>query len=123
MNFTENPASHEISRRNFLLSTAAASAITLTVPSGSRAGAQMLASFSSLQPLGERVHPITPEEFHDRLLRAQEMMGQLNPKFDALFVGPGTSLYYFTGSLASERKTSCRDCAALGPADCGFSGV
>jgi Xaa-Pro aminopeptidase len=24
-------------------------------------------------------------------------MGRLNPKFDALFIGPGTSLYYFTG--------------------------
>jgi Xaa-Pro dipeptidase len=97
MNFTEKPATHEISRRNFLLSTAAASAVTLAVPSGSSADTQTPASFSSLQPLGDRVHPITPDEFHGRLLRAQELMGQLNPKFDALFVGPGTSLYYFTG--------------------------
>ena len=58
---------------------------------------QTPASFSSLQPLGDRVHPITPDEFQRRLLRAQELMGQLNPKFDALLIGPGTSLYYFTG--------------------------
>jgi Xaa-Pro aminopeptidase len=97
MNFDKNPARHEVSRRNFLFSTAAASAISVAVPSGTAAHAQTPASFSSLQPLGGRVHPITPDEFHGRLLRAQELMGQLNPKFDALFIGPGTSLYYFTG--------------------------
>jgi Xaa-Pro dipeptidase len=97
MNLTDKPATHEISRRNFLYSTAAASTITLAVPSRSTVDTQTPASFSSLQPLGDRVHPITPDEFHRRLLRAQELMGQLNPKFDALFIGPGTSLYYFTG--------------------------
>jgi Xaa-Pro dipeptidase len=97
MTFVEKPTTHEISRRNFLLSTAAASAVTLCAPSGSSADTQIPASFSSLQPLGDRVHPITTDEFHGRLLRAQELMGQLNPKFDALFIGPGTSVYYFTG--------------------------
>src|ERR1700693_3397998 len=97
MSFDKNPAIHEISRRNFLFSTAAASALTLPVPSESTAGTQTPASFSSLQPLGDRVHPIAPDEFHGRLLRAQELMGQLNPKFDALLIGPGTALYYFTG--------------------------
>src|SRR6202051_2504167 len=97
MNLTDKPAAHEISRRNFLYSTAAASTITLAVPLRSTVDTQTPASFSSLQSLGDRVHPITPNEFHERLLRAQELMGQLNPKFDALFIGPGTSLYYFTG--------------------------
>jgi Xaa-Pro dipeptidase len=96
MSFDKNSATHEISRRNFLFSTAAASA-ALAIPSGATASAQTPASFSSLQPLGDRVHPITSDEFHGRLLRAQELMGQLNPKFDALLIGPGTSLYYFTG--------------------------
>jgi Xaa-Pro dipeptidase len=54
-------------------------------------------SFSTLKPLGDRVHPITADEFHARLLHAQELMSQLDPKFDALLIGPGTSLYYFTG--------------------------
>jgi len=97
MHIDKKSATHEISRRNFLYSTAAASAITLTFPPGSTADTQTPASFSSLQPLGDRVHPITPDEFHGRLLCAQELMVQLNPKFDALFIGPGTSLYYFTG--------------------------
>jgi Xaa-Pro dipeptidase len=97
MHLPKKSVTHEISRRNFLYSTAIASTITLAVPPGSTADTQTPASFSSLQPLGDRVHPITPDEFHGRLLRAQELMGQLNPKFDALFIGPGTSLYYFTG--------------------------
>jgi Xaa-Pro dipeptidase len=97
MHIPKKSVTHEISRRNFLYSTAMASTITLAVPPGSTGDTQTPASFSSLQPLGDRVHPITPDEFHGRLLRAQELMGQLNPKFDALFIGPGTSLYYFTG--------------------------
>jgi Xaa-Pro dipeptidase len=97
MNSAEKTATHEISRRNFLLSTAAASAITLAAPLGSTADMQTPASFSSLQPLGDRVHPIAPDEFHRRLLRALELMRQANLKFDALFIGPSTSLYYFTG--------------------------
>jgi Xaa-Pro dipeptidase len=55
------------------------------------------AAFSALKPLGSRVHPITAEEFHERLLRAQKLMSEFAPKCDALFVAPGTSLYYFTG--------------------------
>jgi Xaa-Pro dipeptidase len=97
MNSAGKHATHEITRRNFLLSTAAASTVTLGVPPESLAVTQTPASFSSLQPLGGRVRPITPDEFRGRLLRAQELMGQLNPKIDALFIGPGTSLYYFTG--------------------------
>jgi Xaa-Pro dipeptidase len=97
MHIPKKSVTHEVSRRNFLYSTAMASTITLAVPPGSTADTQTPASFSSLQPLGDRVHPITPDEFRGRLLRAQELMGQLNPKFDALFIGPGTSLYYFTG--------------------------
>jgi Xaa-Pro dipeptidase len=81
------------SRRNFLKSSAATSAVAL-VPQQPPA---LPPSFSTLKPLGDRMHPITADEFHARLLHAQELMSQLDPKFDALFVGPGTSLYYFTG--------------------------
>src|SRR3981081_1023418 len=97
MNFDKNPATHEISRRNFLFSTAAASAISVAVPSGAAAYTQTPTSFSTFQPLGDRVQPIAPDEFRGRLRHAHKLMGQLNPKFDALFIGPGTSLYYFTG--------------------------
>jgi Xaa-Pro dipeptidase len=55
------------------------------------------ADFSGLQPLGSRVRPITADEFRERLDRAQQLMNQQKPGFDALFFAPGTSLYYFTG--------------------------
>jgi len=88
------------SRRNFLRSTAAASALALTPqanPSLEDSGSALPRAFSALKPLGARVHPITPEEFHERLLHAQKLMSELAPKYDALFFAPGTSLYYFTG--------------------------
>jgi len=79
-------------RREFLKSSALIpSAVLFPQPH------QLPDSFSSLKPLADRVHTITPDEFHARLLHAQELMSQLDPKFDALLVGPGTSLYYFTG--------------------------
>ncbi|MGB2626858.1 MAG: Xaa-Pro peptidase family protein [Candidatus Acidiferrum sp.] len=54
-------------------------------------------ALASLKPLGDRVHPITAEEFQGRASHAQELMGKLDPDFDAIILGPGTSLYYFTG--------------------------
>lgn len=53
--------------------------------------------FSALQPFGSRVKPIPNDEFRGRIARAKQLMGDASPKFDALFVAPGTSLYYFTG--------------------------
>src|SRR5690242_2151387 len=81
------------SRRNFLQSAAAASAAAITpvLPQS-----QAPPAFSSLKPLGDRVRPITADEFHARLLRAQSLMAQSNPALDAVLIGPGTSLYYFT---------------------------
>lgn len=89
------PPNPPISRRRFLQSSAAASTIALA--SIAHAQTQQPAGFSNLKSLGDRVHPITADEFHARLLHAQELMSQLDPKFDALLIGPGTSLYYFTG--------------------------
>lgn len=86
-------------RRRFLQSAAAASSLAL-VP-GAKAGetsqAMPSADFSALKPLGARLKPITAEEFRARLDRAQQLMSELKPGFDALFFAPGTSLYYFTG--------------------------
>jgi len=90
----------ESSRRRFLKSTAAASAWALaprTSATPEDAPTKLPPAFSSLKPLGSRIHPITAEEFHERLLHAQKLMVELEPKYDALFVAPGTSLYYFTG--------------------------
>lgn len=54
-------------------------------------------AFATLKPLGDRVKPISAEEFQARASHAQELMEELDPKFDAIILGPGTSLYYFTG--------------------------
>lgn len=87
-------------RRRFLQSAGAISSLSI-VP-GLEAAAEPAqraptADFSSLKPLGDRVKPITAEEFRGRMEHAQELMKNLKPGFDALFFAPGTSLYYFTG--------------------------
>ena len=74
---------------------------------GPSADPALPAKFSGLKPLDERVRPITPDEFRQRIERAQQLMGDApaaasgSPsqatKYDALFFAPGTSLYYFTG--------------------------
>jgi Xaa-Pro dipeptidase len=86
------------SRRNFLNSAVAASAIAFTPHLQEQAPPTQVPPnfFSSLKPLGDRVKPIASDEFHARLLHAQSLMSQLNPGFDAVLIGPGTSLYYFT---------------------------
>jgi Xaa-Pro aminopeptidase len=90
----------QASRRNFLKGTAAASVLGMTPPAGScpeDATGALPEAFSGLKPLGSRVHPITADEYRARLKQAQELMNERTPKYDALFVAPGTSLYYFTG--------------------------
>jgi len=91
---------YQPSRRQLFMGAAAASALALTpaarVADASEAGG-LPPAFAGLKPLGARVHPITADEFHERLLRAQKLMAEFSPKYDALFVAPGTSLYYFTG--------------------------
>lgn len=90
----------QASRRGFLKTAAGASAIALAPsakPVPADAAETLPPAFSGLKPLGSRVHPITADEFQERLTHAQTLMSALTPKFDALFFAPGTSLYYFTG--------------------------
>lgn len=54
-------------------------------------------AFDGLRPLGDRVKPIAVAEYQARIAHAQELMNGASPKFDALYVTPGTSLRYFTG--------------------------
>ena len=92
--------SYQTSRRQLLIGAAAASALALTPAvraADSDASGGLPQAFAGLKPLGGRVHPITGDEFHGRLLHAQKLMTELEPKYDALFVAPGTALYYFTG--------------------------
>jgi Xaa-Pro dipeptidase len=54
-------------------------------------------TFDKLKPLGDRVKPITAAEFQGRVARAQGLMNDAKPRFEALFVTPGTTLLYYTG--------------------------
>src|SRR5262249_45327286 len=90
----------EQSRRAFLQSAGlgAAGSLALVSPVSAQENVtQLPGAFSTLKPLGSRARPISNEEFRSRLVRAQQLMGDSSPKFDAVFVAPGTSLYYFTG--------------------------
>lgn len=53
--------------------------------------------FDKLQPLGDRVKPISVAEFQGRVARAQQLMRDANPRFDALYIAPGASMYYYFG--------------------------
>ena len=107
---------HGSSRRHFLWQTIAATSLGAIAPPALARGqaqehspaATLPPAFDKLAPLGARVHPITPTEFSERIANAQRMMA--DPKsqaadasstppqhYDALFLAPGTSLYYFTG--------------------------
>jgi Xaa-Pro dipeptidase len=93
-------SSDQRGRRTFLQAASFAAAATLLPSEAAYAQESSTAlpqAFSALKPLGSRAKPITNEEFRARLMRAQQLMGDFSPKFEALFVAPGSSLYYFTG--------------------------
>jgi Xaa-Pro dipeptidase len=54
-------------------------------------------AFDALKPFGNRIQPITDQEFWGRIVLAQRLMSDARPQFSALYVTPGTSLYYYTG--------------------------
>jgi Xaa-Pro dipeptidase len=102
--------SSDTSRRRFLqaTSTVAIGALSLSLSAKDQTPEQALPSpFSTLKPLGPRVRPITTAEFGERLQHAQQLMsGASSPAaqssaeaahYDALFLAPSSSLYYFTG--------------------------
>ena len=97
-----------ISRRHLLgtgLKTAALGAMAagasleLAAQGSAPAHAPLPPAFDKLQPLGDRVHPISTEEFQGRVAHAQRLMNEMeaDPAMVAMFVTPGTSLNYFTG--------------------------
>jgi Xaa-Pro dipeptidase len=54
-------------------------------------------AFDALKPLGDRVRPIGTEELKARVAHAQQLMTDSKPRFEALYVTPGTTLVYYTG--------------------------
>jgi len=86
------------SRRQLLRSTAA---LAVLAPSSTLAhgtsDSSLPPSFAALQPLGARVKPIASDEYQARVAHAQQLLAKQKPELSALFVAPGTSLFYFTG--------------------------
>lgn len=87
----------QISRRTFVKSTAAACAATTLASAAHAQETKLPPAFDSLRPLGDRVHPITTNEYQSRIARAQQLMTDAKPDFAALYVTPGSSMVYFTG--------------------------
>nr|WP_235499774.1 aminopeptidase P family N-terminal domain-containing protein [Stenotrophomonas acidaminiphila] len=109
-----NDALFDHRRRHFLRGSLAAGAMALPVlgQPGSALAAEgrgdapaLPASIRALQPVAQRVVPISTGERAQRLARAQQLMER--HRIDAVFIGAGTSLTYFTGMhwWNSERLT------------------
>jgi Xaa-Pro dipeptidase len=62
------------------------------------ASASLPLAFDKLKPLGERVKPIRVDELQGRISHAQKLMTDSAPRFDALYVSPGTTLAYYVGT-------------------------
>ncbi len=94
----------KFSRRDFFKSAAvatggvAAETISDRPATGSQSTAQSLPpAFDALKPLGDRVKPIRAEELQARVAHAQQLMTDSKPRFEALYVTPGTTLVYYAG--------------------------
>ena len=83
-----------VSRRGVLRLSGAA-AIGSSVPALPDAPAELPPAIVALRPSTEGVSPVTSAERRVRLARAQRLM--VESGLDALAIGPGTSLAYFTG--------------------------
>jgi len=66
--------------------------------SDSQGGQSLPPAFDKLQPLGDRVKPIRVDELQGRIARAQKLMTEAKPQFDALYVTQGTTLGYYVGT-------------------------
>ena len=98
----------KFSRRELIKTAAAAtSGIATGAAFGGRATGQqppahsaaqsLPPAFDALKPLGDRVKPIRPEELQARVAHAQQLMTDSKPRFEALYITPGTTLVYYTG--------------------------
>ncbi|HEY3519811.1 MAG TPA: Xaa-Pro peptidase family protein [Rhodanobacteraceae bacterium] len=91
------------SRRDFLRNSAiGAAALPVAMLGGNALGTEspandtkLPASILALKPVTSQIVPITDDERHARLAKAQELIGKL--KMDAIYVDGGSSLEYYTG--------------------------
>lgn len=85
-------------RREWLVTGAAGAAAGMISSSAAAEPQRPLPeAFDRLKPLGDRVRPVTAEEFQARIARAQRLMAESKPAVDAVFIAPGSSQYYFSG--------------------------
>ena len=75
---------------------AALGALGTTAARGEEASAELPAPIRALEPLTDGTEPITVDEHRARLERAQALLAESG--MDALVLGPGSSLTYFTGT-------------------------
>ncbi|HEX9188497.1 MAG TPA: Xaa-Pro peptidase family protein [Vicinamibacteria bacterium] len=86
-----------LSRRRLLGLSGGALALAVPGPAEAQAPADDLpAALRALQPMTDGVAPITADEHRARLVRAQRLLAESG--LDAMVVGPGSSLAYFTGA-------------------------
>jgi Xaa-Pro dipeptidase len=91
--------SSTVSRRRLLQLSGCAGALAALAPDATAqapASEELPAAIRALQPLTDGATPITREEHAARLARAQALMAASG--LDAIVVGPGSSLRYFTGA-------------------------
>jgi len=86
-----------ISRRDLIRASGACALTPLWACAGQERGASAVATnaLDELKPMTEGLEPISLAEHRGRIERAQRLMGELG--FDALVLGPGTNLTYFSG--------------------------
>jgi len=95
----------EILERGFRFTVAAGAAGTLAGPLAEKLSAQpqqadrraASQAFEKLKPLGDRAKPITVEEMQARMAHAQKLMTDAKPQMSALFLAPGTGMFYYSG--------------------------
>src|SRR3984885_1495338 len=105
--FTDLRRLMKVSRRDMLKTVSLATAGATTGASAmgampaaapqSSGGSTLPPAFDALKPRGSRVKPVTAEEYQQRIARAQQLMTDAKPQFQAIFIAPGTTLNYFTG--------------------------
>jgi Xaa-Pro dipeptidase len=79
------------------VAVAAAAQVTRPFTSAASEQAALPPAFDTLKPLGDRVRPISAEEYQGRIADAQQLMAKAKRQFAAVYVTPGTSLSYYTG--------------------------
>jgi Xaa-Pro dipeptidase len=94
------PESVSLSRRRLLQLSGCAGALLVGESPDAEAQAvpaeELPASIRALQPMTDGVSPTTADEHRARLARAQRLLAEGG--LDAMVVGPGSSLAYFTGA-------------------------